>query len=117
MVVRGMTALSARSDRRTNVFTAHEHTVAAGDDTPHGFPGFWINAQWVVVDALFNLELTQWLSGVGSFVNIGRHIFIPGICSRHGALAHGEPVVCLVSEKSSQVAKYYAAGLNGSDSF
>jgi hypothetical protein len=29
------------------------------------------------VDALFNLELTYWLSGVGSFVNIGRHIVYP----------------------------------------
>src|SRR5205823_11470367 len=62
-----------RADRRTNRFSANKNAVTSRDHTPRCFASFRVAAKRLVVDALLNLEGTDWFGGVGGFVNISRH--------------------------------------------
>jgi hypothetical protein len=50
--------------------------VTEGDDPPDWFSSLWIAYQWIVMDALFDLELSYRFGRIGSLVDVGRHLAI-----------------------------------------
>jgi hypothetical protein len=62
-----------RADRGTDRFTANENAVAARDHAAHGLAGFRIISKRIVVDALLDLEGSDWFGGIGGLVNVSRH--------------------------------------------
>lgn len=62
-----------RADRRASRSTADVDAVATRDHTSHGFAGFGINGERLVIHALRNLEPADWLAWVGRFVDVSGH--------------------------------------------
>ena len=62
-----------RADRGAPRPAAHEYAVATGNHPSHCFSSFGVNLEWLVVNALLNLEAPDRLAGISSFVHVSRH--------------------------------------------